>query len=172
MSKRTLWITRTAVLLALLIVLQAATSKLGQLVTGSFVNAVLAAAALLCGFASGAVIAVVSPFLAFLLGIGPKLLAIVPAIAVGNLTLVGILCAIKGDSLPMRGVKWISASVGKFVILYLLVVQLLCRILTLKEAQITTFTAMFSFPQLFTALIGSGLILLLLPVLQKAVREQ
>ncbi len=171
MSEKTRWITRTAALLALLIVLQAATRSASQYVTGSCVNAVLAAAALLCGFSSGLVIALISPFLAFLLGIGPKLIAVVPAIALGNLTLVAILCAIKGDDIAKRIAKWIAASVGKFLVLYLLVVQLLCRVLTLNEKQIATFTAMFSFPQLITALIGSGLILALLPILKKAIHK-
>lgn len=171
MSKKTLFITRTAAMLALLIVLQAATKNLGQFVTGSCVNAVLAVAALLGGFASGLIVAVVSPFLAFLLGIGPKLIEVVPAIAIGNLTLVTILCAIKGDAALNRAIKWIAASLGKFLVLYLLVVQLLCRVMTLPEKMIATFSTMFSWPQLVTALIGSGIVLLILPILQKAIRK-
>lgn len=171
MSKKTLFITRTAAMLALLIVLQAATKNLGQFVTGSCVNAVLAAATLLGGFASGLIVAVVSPFLAFLLGIGPKLIEVVPAIAVGNLALVLILWAIKGDGALNRVIKWIAASVGKFLVLYLLVIQLLCRVMTLPEKMTATFSTMFSWPQLVTALIGSGIMLLILPILQKAIRK-
>ena len=171
MSKKTLFITRTAAMLALLIVLQAATKNLGQFVTGSCVNAVLAAATLLGGFASGLIVAVVSPFLAFLLGIGPKLIEVVPAIAIGNLALVLILWAIKGDGALNRMIKWIAASVGKFLVLYLLVIQLLCRVMTLPEKMIATFSTMFSWPQLVTALIGSGIMLLILPILQKAIRK-
>lgn len=171
MSKKTLFITRTAAMLALLIVLQAATKNLGQFVTGSCVNAVLAAATLLGGFASGLIVAVVSPFLAFLLGIGPKLIEVVPAIAIGNLALVLILWAIKGDGALNRVIKWIAASVGKFLVLYLLVIQLLCRVMTLPEKMIATFSTMFSWPQLITALIGSGIMLLILPILQKAIRK-
>lgn len=171
MSKKTLFITRTAALLALLIVLQAATKNLGQFVTGSCVNAVLAAATLLGGFASGLIVAVVSPFLAFLLGIGPKLIEVVPAIAIGNLALVLILWAIKGDGALIRVIKWIAASVGKFLVLYLLVIQLLCRVMTLPEKMTATFSTMFSWPQLVTALIGSGIMLLILPILQKAIRK-
>ena len=171
MSKKTLFITRTAAMLALLIVLQAATKNLGQFVTGSCVNAVLAAATLLGGFASGLIVAVVSPFLAFLLGIGPKLIEVVPAIAIGNLALVLILWAIKGDGALKRATKWIAASVGKFLVLYLLVIQLLCRVMTLPEKMTATFSTMFSWPQLVTALIGSGIMLLILPILQKAIRK-
>ena len=171
MSKKTLFITRTAAMLALLIVLQAATKNLGQFVTGSCVNAVLAAATLLGGFASGLIVAVVSPFLAFLLGIGPKRIEVVPAIAIGNLALVLILWAIKGDGALNRVIKWIAASVGKFLVLYLLVIQLLCRVMTLPEKMTATFSTMFSWPQLVTALIGSGIMLLILPILQKAIRK-
>lgn len=171
MSKKTLFITRTAAMLALLIVLQAATKNLGQFVTGSCVNAVLAAATLLGGFARGLIVAVVSPFLVFLLGIGPKLIEVVPAIAIGNLALVLILWAIKGDGALNRVIKWIAASVGKFLVLYLLVIQLLCRVMTLPEKMTATFSTMFSWPQLVTALIGSGIMLLILPILQKAIRK-
>ena len=62
MSKKTLFITRTAALLALLVVLQAITKSAGQIVTGSCVNAVLSLSALLCGFWSGLIVALVSPF--------------------------------------------------------------------------------------------------------------
>ena len=44
-NKRILWITETAVMTALLIVLQTATKAGGQYVTGSCVNAVLAVSA-------------------------------------------------------------------------------------------------------------------------------
>ena len=55
--------------------------------------------------------------------------------------------------------------------LYLEVVQLLCRVQPLKQPQIDTFTAMFSFPQLITALIGGGIAILIAPVLKKALHK-
>ena len=83
MNKKIRWITETALLLAMLIVLQSVTKSFGQIVTGSCVNAVLAIAALVAGTSSGIVIAVVSPVLAFLLNIAPQAVT-VPAIMVGN----------------------------------------------------------------------------------------
>ena len=71
MRKKLLWITETAVMLALLIALQALTKPMGQLVTGSFVNAVLAVTVLVAGLSSGITVAVISPVLAYLLGIAP-----------------------------------------------------------------------------------------------------
>ena len=83
MKNKILWITRTAVMMALLVTLQWATSGLSQFVTGSCVNAVLAVATLTAGLWSGVAVALLSPFCAFLLGIGPKLIQMVPAIALG-----------------------------------------------------------------------------------------
>ena len=71
MSKKIRWITETAVMLALLVCLQALTKPMGQLVTGSCVNAVLAVSALVGGLSCGLVVALCSPVLAFLLGIAP-----------------------------------------------------------------------------------------------------
>ena len=53
MNKKIRWITETAVMLALLVSLQALTKPMGQLVTGSCVNAVLAVSALVGGIGCG-----------------------------------------------------------------------------------------------------------------------
>ena len=173
MKNNVIWITKTAVLLALLVVLQWLTKPFGQFVTGSCVNAVLAVAVLMGGFWSGAAVALISPFVAFLFGIGPQLLPIVPAIAAGNLVFVGALHLICRFVPQLFGklLAWLCAAGLKFGVLYLLVVQFLCRVLPLKQPQIDTFTAMFSFPQLITALIGGGIALLIAPILQKALRK-
>ncbi|MBQ2785137.1 MAG: hypothetical protein IJF02_01350 [Oscillospiraceae bacterium] len=171
MKKRILWVTETAVMLALLIVLQWATKPLGQIVTGSCVNAVLVAAVLLGGLWCGLTVAVISPFCAFLLGIGPQLIAIIPAIALGNAVLVLVLHFVYGKTVWRRALAWLGAAVAKSAVLYLVVVQLLCRVLPLKQPQIDTFTAMFSAPQLVTALIGGGLVLLIMPALKKALNK-
>ena len=95
MSKKVRWITETAVMLALLVTLQALTKPAGQLVTGSCVNAVLAVSVLLAGLGSGITVAVLSPVLAYLLGVAPQLVT-VPAIMVGNTVLVVLLYFIAG----------------------------------------------------------------------------
>ena len=71
MKNKTVYIVYTAMLTALLVAVQWATSGMGQLVTGSCVNTVLGVSALVFGFWSALVVALVSPFCAFLLGIGP-----------------------------------------------------------------------------------------------------
>ena len=171
MGKKIKFLTETAVLLALLVVLQGVTQSVGQLLTGSCVNTVLAVATLAVSPWSGVVLAVLSPFVAFLFGIGPKLIWVVPMICVGNLLFVLLLWALSGKPRYPIWRKFgggVLASTVKAAALYLLVVQLLCHVLTLPEKQVATFSVMFSWPQLVTALIGSTLALLLVPVIQKA----
>lgn len=174
MNKKTLWLTRTGMLIALLLVLQSVTKGGGQYVTGSCVNAVLAVAALVAGIQSAAVVSLVSPFAALFLKIAPLPLPIVPAVALGNLVYVAILWVIlkKHKLISVRGiVAWIVAAVCKFLTLYLVVVKLLCNLLTLKPQQVTMFTAMFSWPQLVTALVGGGAALLVAVAVRRATKE-
>lgn len=166
-------LTRTAVLLALLVILQAVTKAGGQFVTGSCVNCVLAVGALLLPLSYGILLAVVSPFLAFLLGIGPQLLPIVPAIAVGNVIYVLLLhlTAAKREKLPAKAIGLAAAAVCKFGALFLLVTRLLCSLLSLPEKQARLFQTMFSWPQLVTAVIGGVLAFAVTAVLRKAKTE-
>ena len=175
MRNKILWITRTAVMVALLITLQWATSSLGQFVTGSCVNAVLVVATLTAGIWSGVAVALLSPFCAFLLGIGPKLIQIVPAIALGNVVLVLLaVWLLGGKALPWwRKVPGVAVSaIAKFLVLYLAVVQVIIPLMgeALKQKQVETFTAMFSWPQLVTALIGTTVAVLITPAIRKAMK--
>ena len=180
MSKKIRWITETAVMLALLVCLQALTKPMGQLVTGSCVNAILAVSALVGGLSSGLVVALCSPVLAFLLGIAPQILT-VPAIMAGNTVYVVLLYIIAGNSknLVRKVVAWLVAAAAKFATLYAIVVGLICGVLadgllaagTLKEPMLKALPATFSWPQLVTALIGGAVALLIVPVLRKALKK-
>lgn len=167
--QRTLWVTRTGVLIALLVVLQWSTSALGQYVTGSCVNAVLAIAALGAGVWSGVAVALLSPFCAKLFGIGPQLIQIIPAIAVGNLVFVLVLHFL---CRKQKVLGLIAAAAAKFLTLYLLVVKFIVPMLAanLKPQQIATFSVMFSYPQLITALIGGAVALVIVPVLKRSLK--
>ena len=177
MKNRIFWITRTGVLIALLIALQWATSGLGQFVTGSCVNAVLVIATLVAGQFSGIVVALLSPFCAFLLGIGPRLIQIVPAIALGNVVFVWFVHILlgRGDTVLWQKVLRIVLCAGaKFLTLYIAVVGVLIPTMgpAVSQKQAQTFTSMFSWPQLVTALIGTGIAAVLLPMLRKAVKDR
>lgn len=180
MNQKVRWITETAVLLALLVVLQSVTRSFGQLVTGSCVNAVLAVAALFAGMGSGVTIALLSPVLAYLLGIASQLVT-VPAIMAGNTVFVVLLGAIagKGGKPGTQIAGWLLAAVGKFAALYFLVVKVICGIASgpllasgaLKAPMLEKLPGMFAWPQLVTALIGGGIALLIAPVLRKALHR-
>ena len=181
MNKKTRWITETAVMLALLVTLQALTKPMGQLVTGSCVNTVLAVTALVAGLSSGLTVALISPVLAYLLGIAPQILT-VPAIMVGNSVFVVLLYFIVGKDNPKilrKAIAWLAAAVAKFVALYAIVVWLICGVFAeglmasgmLKQPMLKALPATFSWPQLFTALIGGAVALLIMPVLRKALRK-
>lgn len=181
MNKKIRWITETAVMLALLVALQAATKPLGQLVTGSFVNTILAVTVLFAELYSGITVAVISPLLAYLLGIAPQPLT-VPAIMIGNTVYVILLYFIAGkDSRKiLRQIfAWLGAATAKFAALYFIVVWLFCGVLSkpllasgaLKEPMLKILPTTFSWPQLFTALIGGGAALLIAPLLRKALHK-
>ena len=181
MSKKIRWITETAVMLALLICLQALTKPMGQLVTGSCVNAVLAVSALVGGLSCGLVVALCSPVLAFLLGIAPQILT-VPAIMIGNtvfVVLLSLLADKTGKKLVKQAIAWVVAAFAKFAALYAVVVWLICGVLSqslisagvMKPPMVQALPATFSWPQLFTALIGGAVALLIMPVLRKALHK-
>jgi len=181
MHKRIRWITETAIMLALLVTLQALTKPMGQLVTGSCVNAILAVCALVGGLSCGITVALISPLLAFLLGIAPQILT-VPAIMAGNtgyVVLLHLLTDKDGKNLVKQIIAWLVAAVAKFAALYLIVVKVICGVMapsllaagTLKEPMLKALPATFSTPQLFTALIGGAVALLIVPTLRKALHK-
>ena len=171
MKQKVLWTTRTAVLLALLVTLQAVTKPLGQLVTGSCVNLVLGVAALAGGVWCGAAVALLSPLFAFLLGIGPTFLQLVPMIAAGNTVFVLLLNALWRDAGRTRWLAVIAGAAGKFLALYLLIVKLTLPLIGLPEKQTAMLSASFAWPQLLTALIGGALAAAVCPALKKAIRN-
>ena len=174
MKKNVRRITETAVMLALLMALQALTKPMGQLVTGSFVNAVLAVTVLLAGLGSGLSVALISPVTAYLLGIAPQILT-VPAIMAGNAVFVVLLHILQRKKLPAL----LAAAVCKFAVLYAVVAGLICGVLAekllasgaLKEPMLKVLPATFSWPQLLTALIGGTAALLIAPVLREALKR-
>ena len=178
MDKKLRFITETAVMLALLVALQALTKPMGQLVTGSCVNAVLAVTVLVAGIYSGITVALVSPVLAYLLGIAPQILT-VPAIMVGNAVFVMALHFIAGKQILRQIGAWLVAAGAKFAALYAIVVWLICGVFSqkllaagvLKAPMLKALPVSFGITQLFTALIGGAVTLLIVPILRKALRK-
>lgn len=187
MNRKLLWITHTALMLAMLICLQWAGSLIPeqmtkQLITGTCVNAVLAVTALTVGLRSGITVAVISPVCAFLLGIAPNLITVLP-IMLGNVCFVALLRLLTGEALWRKALALTVAAAVKFGVLYLLVVEVICGVASgallgqklgqtvlLAPPMLKLLPMMFAWPQLVTALAGGAIALLLVPVLKKAQR--
>lgn len=185
MNQKVRTITQTAVMLALLVALQAVTKPFGQLVTGSCVNAVLAMTALLVGMHGGIAVALLSPVFAFLFGIAPNFVTVLPIMA-GNVCYVMLLRLLAGEKniFWRKPVALVVAAGAKFAVLYLLVVKVICGpaadlllgkkvgdIVVLAPPMLKMLPTMFAWPQLFTALIGGTVALLIAPVLRKALKK-
>lgn len=191
MNKRLRWITETAALLALLICLQWVGSfvphqLVKQLITGTFVNSVLAVAALYAGYGSGITVALISPVFAYLLGIAPNFITVLP-IMVGNVCYVVLLRLIIGKTgkpFWKQPVGLAAAATVKFGVLYVLVVLVICGVASdallgqkigetvlLAPPMLKMLPAMFSWPQLVTAVSGGILGLIISPILRKALHK-
>ncbi len=177
MKKNALWITRTAVLLALLIVTQAGTAFLGNtLITGSLVNLILIVTVMCAGLASGVTVAALSPFFAKLIGIGP-LWSLIPLIALGNVALVLLWHFIGKQNFAKspipHAVACITGAVAKFSLLYILVVKVAIPLwMALPPEKAAAISKLFSFPQLFTALIGGAIAMIVVPLVNKAIASR
>jgi len=182
-KRNILRITYTAVLTALLVTVQFFTASFSnQFVTGSAVNLILIISLLTCGPATGLAVAVISPVCAFLVGVGPAFPMLVPFIALGNLTLIGVWFLLgslnKSDESGIRYkvVRYLiaaAAAVIKFLTLYAgIVLFAIPYILELNEKQSAMLTLSFSYPQLITATIGGVIALAVVPPIQKALKSQ
>ena len=186
MNKKIRTITQTAAMLVLLICLQWVGSMMPdtikQIVTGTFVNCVLAVTVLIVGLGGGITVALISPVCAFLLGIAPNLVTVVP-IMIGNTCYVVLLKLLMGKSWR-QPVALITAAAVKFGVLYLLVVKVICGLasgallgkklgdtIVLAPPMLKMLPVMFTWPQLITAITGGVLALLIVPVVRKGIKN-
>ena len=162
-SRQIRWVTRTALLFALVIVIQ----MLGmpQLVTGPLVNMVLFLATFLEGIGSGVVIGFFTPWVAFSRGILPSPLApMIPFIMIGNALLVvifGIFRTKPGVTREIAGI--VVSALAK----YLFLSQ---SVNFLVEIPGPVAKAM-QVPQLVTALLGGALAFVLEKLLRRTMRR-
>ena len=191
MNKKIRRITETAAMLALLICLQWVGSFVPQqltkqLITGTCVNAVLAVTVLLVGFSSGITVALISPVCAFVLGIAPNFITVLP-IMLGNVCFVVLLRLICGKTMrPIwkQPIALVCAATVKFALMYVLVVKVICgvasgallgkklgSVVLLAPPMLNLLPTMFAWPQLVTALAGGTVALLILPVVRKALHR-
>lgn len=151
------YLAKTGVLLALALTFQIGFSSFAQPAVGPLVNMTLFIAAIYVGTLSAALIGTLTPLSAFLLGIMP-LFPIVSFIMIANLTLVILFTFVRrvnGKYGDVLGV--IAGAVGKFLFLSISVRYVASYFLPQVPPKIVE---MMTFPQLYTALVG-GLIALL-----------
>lgn len=164
-------LTQTSLFLALLIVLQYITSSMGQFVTGSAVNLVLILTTLISGGWSGFFVALISPFIARIFGIGPQLVQIVPAIALGNIAFV-MAYSILHKRLSLKYLKWcvsiVFSAFLKYLVLWLAVTKLILPLININPQLMAKLSAMFGLNQFITALIGGILAMIIVPLVKKA----
>lgn len=178
-------------MLALLICLQWVGSLIPdqmtkQLVTGTCVNCVLAVTVLLVGMSSGITVALISPVCAFLLGIAPNFITVLP-IMLGNTCFAVLLRLLMGKNwkpLWRRPVALVAAAAVKFGLLYVLVVEVICgaasgallgkklgSVVLLAPPMLKMLPVMFAWPQLVTALCGGAIALFIAPTLRRALKR-
>lgn len=176
MKNKTLWITQTAVLVALIVVVQAFTASFGNtFITGSLVNLILILGVGLVGLWGGLSVALLSPIFAFFFKIGPGMWQLILCIAIGNAVLVLVWWFILGthgyNQYPRLVGATIAGAVAKALTLYLLIVKFMVPlILQLPEPQATVISATFSYPQLVTALLGGAMAVILMPQLRRILK--
>jgi len=179
-SNKTMWITRTGALIAVLIVWQmfmgSATGN-NQLIVGSGVNLILAIAVMTGGLWSGVAVGMLSPVFARFLGIGP-LWAIVPVIMVGNFAFAVLWhfignAKIGNKELYAHVLAAFSAAFVKFLVISFGVSRVVIPMfLDITEFQANALSNVFGIPQLVTASIGGAAACMILPFLKNALGKK
>ncbi len=166
--KKTTFITRTGILLALALIFQIGFRAFAQPLVGPMVNFVLLFSAITVGTVSGVLIGIATPLIAFFAGITP-LFPVVPFIIIGNVLLVMVFNYIRYK------IKWypeyaalVMAALVKFGFLAFSIRYLV--ILFVPKVPPALMAAL-SLPQLYTALIGGILAIVLSKAVFKALNH-
>lgn len=156
------YIVRTGVLLALTLMFQIGFNGLGQGVVGPLVNFSLLISVVLVGTIPAIIIGCLTPLIAFMVGIMP-LFPLVPFIMIGNSILV-IIFHIGRKKISKMGdyIGLVIAAFGKFIFLAISVRYLVGLFIPKVPGKLVT---ALTLPQLYTALIGGILTLIVIKLL-------
>jgi hypothetical protein len=173
LSKRTLFISRLALLISLTLVIQIA--GFPQPITGPLINMLLFITVTLLGWIAGAILGCLTPLIALIRGQLPAMLApLVPFIAIANTILVLVYFLIYSQILKHTNlVKWLKIIIA---VIFAAIAKYLFFILTVKIIfpLIVNFSLpdnvviILMTPQLLTALVGGVLFLILLNILNRS----
>lgn len=164
MNKNVEFITKTALLMAVALVIQIGLAPFAQPVVGPLVNMVLLLSVVLVGPWGAVIVGCMTPIIAFLLGIMP-LLPVIPVIMLGNCAYVLVFNA-AGQKNRIIGVA--AAALMKFLLLAGGVRFLVMFFLPNLPAPVVV---ALSLPQLYTALIGGALAMVIARYLPKRMIE-
>lgn len=183
------WITRTALLIAIVVVAQFLGSyipgsqiligpiKLSQLITGSLVNLTLVVAAAFTGLGSGITVGIVSSVLATLIGVNLPLPQMIPVVAIGNAIIVAVAWAFfrmadkKGNSSLLKVIGIVVAAAAKTAFLWVAVVAIVIPVFQPAAKIASLISLNFTWPQMITGVIGGLIALSVVPPLKKAIRK-
>lgn len=160
MNKDVAFITKTGLLLALALVIQIVLAPFAQPVVGPLINMVLLLSVVLVGPWGAAIIGCLTPLVAFFVGI-MGLLPVIPIIMLGNCSYVIVIHAL-GRKNRVSGL--VTAALTKFTLMAAGVRLLAMFFVPNLPAPIIL---ALSVPQLYTALIGGAVGLLVLHYLPK-----
>lgn len=178
MKIRTQLLTRTALLLAVVITFQLLGKMIpyNNYIVGPVVNAALLVATASAGLWSGIAISVIAPLVSAFTNkapIAPLILGFSPFIIIGNAIIVLAFWLFrKKDGTPgkLRG-SIIGVAVGsvlKFGFLYGGITAFTSLVSGIKPQQAATLISLFSWPQLFTAIAGGAVAIVVLKLAGKA----
>jgi len=164
-------LTRTAVLLAVVVVIQMFGRSLpnSNLIVGPLVNMCLLIATMTAGVGGGITIAILSPFTSLINNNAPvaaALLPFAPIIALANVIFILVFYFFYNKN---KYVGWVSAAVLKFGFLFMSI-RVFLNILDFSKFADKLF-ALFSGTQLITALIGGFVALPIIMVVKKATKS-
>lgn len=184
-NKNLVWITQTALLIALIVLAQLLSKvippvmlgpvQLSQIVTGSLVNLVLIIGAFIPGMSSAGTAALISPILAAFFGIIPgHLPQMVPVVMVGNLVIVFItwLCFRashglgKNSAVVLNLIGVITGALLKSFVMWGATTKLIVPIFKVTGNAAKLLVATVTVPQVITAIIGGILAILIMPALK------
>ncbi|MEN6313017.1 MAG: ECF transporter S component [Clostridiaceae bacterium] len=169
MDKKILFLTRTALLLAVAITFQFVGKLIpyNNFIVGPVVNAVLIIATAVEGLWSGIAIAVIAPLVSAFTNkapIAPLVLGFSPFIIIGNFIYVLIYYLLRKKS-RITGIA--AGSVLKSGFLYASI-SVFTSIVKMQPKAAATLTNLFSWPQLLTALVGGAIAFAVLAVIGKS----
>lgn len=161
----------TGMMLALALVFQIGFRQFAQPLVGPLVNMVLILTVIYVGVPSGVLVGALTPLVAMILGI-MGLPVLVPVIAVGNSLLVVMFETVNkwlGKFSWHMYAAFVVAAIFKFIFLYTAVRSLVPLVMPKVPAPIL---AAFGVSQLYTALIGGFMAIMIYLVLPKQLRKK